>query len=81
MLSIVGGGERASCVRARLRRESYVTVAGTVKEFRFVNPHAMLVMDVKDEAGNVVKWTVEFAGRLNLTNAVGPLTRSLSASA
>ena len=40
-----------------------------MKEFRFVNPHAMLVMDVKDEAGNVVKWTVEFAGRLNLTNS------------
>src|SRR5262245_58796684 len=46
-----------------------VTVAGTVKEFRFVNPHAMLVMDVKDEAGKVVTWTVEFSGRLNLSNS------------
>jgi hypothetical protein len=45
-----------------------VTVAGIVKEFRFVNPHAMLVMDVKDEAGKVVTWTVEFSGRLNLSN-------------
>ena len=44
-----------------------VTVAGTVTSFRLVNPHTMMTMDVTDEAGNVVKWTVEFAGRLNLT--------------
>ena len=46
-----------------------VSVAGVVKEFRFVNPHAMLVMDVKDETGKVVTWTVEFSGRLNLSNS------------
>ena len=44
-----------------------VTVAGTVTSFRLVNPHTMMTMDVADQAGNVVKWTVEFAGRLNLT--------------
>ena len=44
-----------------------ITVAGTVTAFRLVNPHAMMSMDVTDEAGSVVKWTVEFAGRLNLT--------------
>jgi len=38
-----------------------------VTSFRLVNPHAMLTMDVTDDAGKVVKWTVEFAGRLNLT--------------
>ena len=45
-----------------------VTVAGVVTQFRLVNPHAMMLMDVTDEAGRVVKWTVEFAGRLNLSN-------------
>lgn len=44
-----------------------ITVAGVVTEFRFVNPHAMMSMDVTDESGKVVKWTVEFAGRLNLS--------------
>lgn len=44
-----------------------ITVAGVVTEFRFVNPHAMLFMDVADEAGKVVQWIVEFAGRLNLS--------------
>ena len=44
-----------------------MTVAGVVTEFRFVNPHAMMVMDVTDEAGKVGQWVVEFAGRLNLS--------------
>ena len=45
-----------------------ITVVGVVTQFRFVNPHAMMFMDVTDDAGKVVKWTVEFAGRLNLSN-------------
>ena len=44
-----------------------ITVVGVVTQFRFVNPHAMMFMDVTDEAGKVVKWTVEFAGNLNLS--------------
>ncbi len=44
-----------------------ITVAGVVTEFRFVNPHTMMNMDVTDEAGKVGSWVVEFAGRLNLS--------------
>jgi hypothetical protein len=44
-----------------------ITVAGVVTQFRFINPHAMMSMDVTDESGKVAKWTVEFAGRLNLS--------------
>jgi|SRR5712671_255637 len=44
-----------------------VAVTGVVTQFRFVNPHALMSLDVTDEAGKVVKWTVEFAGRLNLS--------------
>jgi hypothetical protein len=43
------------------------TVSGVVTEFRFVNPHAMLSLDVKDDTGKTAKWTVEFAGQLNLS--------------
>jgi hypothetical protein len=46
-----------------------ITVDGVVTQFRFVNPHAMMLMDVKDKTGKVVKWNVEFAGRLNLEEA------------
>ena len=44
-----------------------VTVTGVVTQFKFVNPHALMLMDVTDDSGKVSKWTVEFAGRLNLT--------------
>ena len=44
-----------------------MTVAGVVTEFRFVNPHALMSIDVTDDAGKVATWTVEFAGRLNLS--------------
>jgi len=43
-----------------------ITVEGVVTQFRFVNPHAMMFMDVTDKTKKVVKWTVEFSGRLNL---------------
>ena len=44
-----------------------VTIVGAVTQFRFVNPHAMMSMDVADVSGKVLSWTVEFAGRLNLS--------------
>ncbi len=44
-----------------------ISVTGVVTQFRFVNPHALMSMDVTDDTGKVVKWTVEFAGRLNLS--------------
>jgi DNA/RNA endonuclease YhcR with UshA esterase domain len=44
-----------------------VTVSGVVTQFRFVNPHALLYLDVAGDGGKVTKWTVEFAGRLNLS--------------
>jgi len=44
-----------------------ITIVGVVTQFRFVNPHAMMFLDVADDAGKVAKWTIEFAGRLNLS--------------
>ena len=37
-------------------------VEGTVTEFRFMNPHVYLYVDVKDKQGNVVNWTLEGSG-------------------
>lgn len=36
-----------------------VTVKGTVKEFLWRNPHSALFIDGKDEAGNVVTYSLE----------------------
>lgn len=44
-----------------------ITVQGVVREFRLINPHALMMMNVTDDSGKVVSWTVEFAGRLNLS--------------
>jgi hypothetical protein len=55
-----------------------VTVSGVVTQFRFVNPHAFLYLDVVDDKGKSSKWTVEFAGRLNLSE-IGWSAESLKA--
>ena len=55
-----------------------VTVTGVVTQFRFVNPHALLYLDVTDDSGKSAKWTVEFAGRLNLSE-IGWTAESLKA--
>jgi len=44
-----------------------VSVEGVVKEFKLVNPHALLTLESKDATGAARTWTVEFDGRLNLT--------------
>ena len=44
------------------------TVNGVVTQFRFVNPHAMMYLEVKEASGKPEKWVVEFDGRLNLSN-------------
>ena len=55
-----------------------VTVEGVVTQFRFVNPHAMMTMDVRDASGKVTTWVVEFAGRLNLSE-IGWTAESIKA--
>ena len=39
-----------------------VTVSGTVRMFRFINPHARLLVDVTGDDGSVVTWDCEMAG-------------------
>ena len=39
-----------------------VTVSGTVKAFRFINPHSRILVDVTGENGEVVTWDCEMAG-------------------
>src|SRR5262245_8447325 len=38
-----------------------VTLAGTVVEWRWRNPHVVIVWDVKDASGKVVRWKGELA--------------------
>jgi hypothetical protein len=36
-----------------------VTVTGVVKRFEWTNPHAYIYLEVTDESGKTVEWTVE----------------------
>jgi hypothetical protein len=36
-----------------------VTLKGTVKEFDWNNPHCQIFMDVKDDKGQIVSWSIE----------------------
>jgi hypothetical protein len=44
-----------------------IEVHGVVREFRLVNPHSLMTIEVDNDAGSTVLWTVEFDGRTNLT--------------
>ena len=36
-----------------------IVLKGTVTQFRWANPHVSIFMDVKDETGKVVNWSIE----------------------
>jgi hypothetical protein len=39
--------------------EKTVSVKGTVSDFEFVNPHVLVTLDVKNDKGEIEKWTGE----------------------
>ena len=43
------------------------TIAGTVSQFVFRNPHVYLYIDVKDDKGETARYTIEMS---NLTNTI-----------
>ena len=44
---------------AMFDNEHPIELSGTVKEFRFVNPHTLLIVQVKGPNGDVVDWELE----------------------
>ena len=49
--------------------EHPVTVTGTVVEFKFVNPHVRMVLDVKGPDGNLQRWDIEMPSPQTLHTA------------
>ena len=37
-----------------------IVLTGTVKQFQFTNPHSWIQVDVKDDTGKVVEWSLEW---------------------
>jgi hypothetical protein len=47
-----------------------ITVEGSVSQFQLINPHPLLIIDVKDGAGNTQQWRLEMDNRHELV-AIG----------
>lgn len=45
---------------AMFEREKVLELSGTVKEFQFTNPHTWIQVDVKDDKGELVEWSLEW---------------------
>ena len=43
------------------------TLKGTVVEFKFMNPHTELTLDVKDAAGKTQRWSTEAASLVTMS--------------
>jgi len=50
---------RAASLRGGVRRQKPVELKSTLIELEWVNPHAWIHMEVKDETGKVTKWDCE----------------------
>jgi hypothetical protein len=48
---------------------SSVTVTGTLTEFQFVNPHCIVLLEVKDAKGEIQKWQGELTSPNRLVRA------------
>jgi len=48
-----------------------ITISGTVADFRFVNPHTLIYVDVRGEDGKVVSWLGGLSAHTSLTRREG----------
>jgi hypothetical protein len=44
------------------------TLSGTITDFQFIQPHPLILLDVKDANGNVTKWYVEMTAPNHLVH-------------
>jgi Family of unknown function (DUF6152) len=62
--------------------EKTQVLVGTVKQFQFTNPHSWIQVDVKDAAGKVVEWSLEWGSPNSLSrDGVHPSTFPVGAKA
>src|SRR6202046_61943 len=60
---------RAAHSMAGFDRTKTVTLTGTVKQFKWANPHSWIEMDVPDGKGGVATWNVEMTSPAVLIRA------------
>jgi hypothetical protein len=52
---------------AMFDRDKELVLTGTVHEFQWTNPHAFIEVDVPNDKGELVRWSVEMNSPNNLT--------------
>jgi len=65
--SLIRRRERSPCLCSGVRRTADGHRPGRRHRVQVHQPHSLMSIDVTDETGKVVKWSVEFDGVLNLT--------------
>ena len=58
-LMLVSAPLRAHHGEANYDTEKIVSVKGTVSGFEFINPHTLITVDVKNDKGEIEKWSCE----------------------
>jgi len=51
--------------------DNVVVMQGTVVEMQLITPHSIIVVDVPDESGKVVRWQAEMGGRTAMIKDFG----------
>lgn len=64
-------GAQAHHGASRWDVDAWGTITGTVKEFDWQNPHPLLLLDVKNDKGDVETWAVEFHPPNVMSRGVG----------
>lgn len=52
-------------------QSQWITVTGTVTEFRWRNPHSSLFLDIADDAGNTTNYAIELPSPVLMTRSNG----------
>jgi hypothetical protein len=68
-LLLVSGPAFAHHGAAGYDSNKLTTLKGTVTDFRFQNPHAQILLDVKDSSGRVQNWVLEAVGIATLSRS------------
>ena len=55
----------------RYDEEHPVTVAGTVVDLQFMNPHSIIFFDVTDKTGKTERWQAELGSAMSLNHSEG----------
>ena len=69
LLLVMGAPLLAHHSPAAFDRTKEVTLVGTVKEFRWQNPHTWIEVNVPDDKGKIVLWGVELTSPTYLIRA------------